>query len=117
MRFEVENNFGNLCYIDDIEVRNIVVSTDEIAENNTKVELFPNPTNGPINVKWSAELGADEAILRDASGKALKRFPLTSKDRFQNLLVTDCPAGFYTVVFQQRGQVVAIKKLLVLPKP
>lgn len=72
---------------------------------NESLQLFPNPVNNLLHLKWSTNINVTDIILYDALGIAVKRSNTTILD-FSNL-----PSGIYsTKIVTNKGTV--IKKVV-----
>jgi hypothetical protein len=75
MRFRFEGEGGNNFYLDDINLYagspsdNLVIGIDEMNTLNS-LELFPNPTEGELNLRFTLNNKEDlNFIVTDLSGK------------------------------------------------
>jgi parallel beta-helix repeat protein len=78
------NLFGSPLYSGDIE------------KSILDVELYPNPTDGIINLKVSEGLMIDQILITDITGKVIHKE--TAFDKFDNIIEMDISmqlAGFY----------------------
>ena len=68
--------------------------TASLAEMTQFVNIYPNPTNGALNITWS---GAPTAIvtIHDIHGKVVKQ--IQGVDNLMNLTLNDCENGVYLV--------------------
>jgi PKD repeat protein len=92
MRFRFEGEGGNNIYLDDINMYsgapsdNLVLGVNEIAELKD-IELFPNPTEGDIHLRYFSEIDSKLNIsITDISGKEVNKTDVMSKSG-NNLVV------------------------------
>jgi D-alanyl-D-alanine carboxypeptidase len=95
IRFELENQFGNMTYLDDIRVSTMLTAATEPTAASA-VTVWPNPAQDYILVGGSNGFEIGAVALLDALGRTLRSYPPTGAlvriDR-QRL-----PAGCYYIV-------------------
>ena len=72
----------------------VVVRRDDLSAGGIKV--FPNPTRGIATVEINAQLGAEEIMVFDATGRVLQQISL-SENTSSQLDLSGLPTGVYTV--------------------
>jgi len=105
MRFRFEGEGGNNIYLDDINLYpggpsdNLVLSVADLNEFNS-LELFPNPTDGELNLKFSLSKQENVNILiTDVSGK-VSQSHLVKANEGSNMVLFDTntlSAGMYFI--------------------
>lgn len=109
IRFELENEFGNLTYLDDITVDVATVLTELKAAN---IRLVPNPAQQQVGVYFSEKEQVRTCQVLDAYGRTLltKRVaPFASEVIIER---ANLPAGIYFVkLFSDKG-IVGTQRLL-----
>jgi hypothetical protein len=92
MRFRFEGEGGNNIYLDDINLYtgapsdNLVLGVNEISELQG-IELYPNPTDGDIHLRYFSEVDAKLNVsITDISGKEVNKNTILSKSG-TNLIV------------------------------
>jgi PKD repeat protein len=103
MRFRFEGEGGNNFYLDDINLYpgspsdNLVIGIDEMNTLNS-LELFPNPTEGELNLRFTLNNKEDlNFIVTDLSGKVSQQHSFKANEG-SNLVMFDTnslSAGMY----------------------
>jgi hypothetical protein len=80
--------------------RSMLTSTEEtITNNNTnKIEaiVYPNPTNGEVNIEFSSELESDVKVeLYDMIGNKVSRVRIVAGNTIGNLTLEEMTSGMY----------------------
>lgn len=81
-----------------------------IAKSN--ISIFPNPTNGPLNISTDGLEGEIRIGIHDAQGKLIRKMLPTSVHETQNLDLSDLPKGIYFLIFEN-GQRRSSRKVIV----
>lgn len=102
VKFQVESNNGNYLYIDNLNVgKTVSIASNRVYENNLKV--FPNPTNGEINIKYNlnqnqkvniqiTNILGENVFIKDISG-------ITGENiQTINLNSLNIPKGIYLIM-------------------
>ena len=79
--------------------------------NNSKVKLFPNPTNGIITLTL-ANHSNGQIILTDILGKEVLSKSFTSNEVYINLKSLESKGTYFAKVLDLEGNVIAVKKLI-----
>ena len=88
------------------------LATEEYAEPEKQMQLFPNPAKGQVGMRWN---GVCDGAIRIVSlnGKVVKNTPFTQVDSLE-FSVEDMAQGCYTVLrLDKDGMVMETKKLIV----
>jgi len=89
----------------------IVVSTDEIEGLLTGLTVYPNPTQGNVNIAFDALENMDLLIqLYDVTGRAVKvveTFSVVPGSQVKNINVGDLPKGIYNLQLTSEGQAIS----------
>jgi hypothetical protein len=92
MKFRFEADGGNNIYLDDINLYagapsdNLVLGINDLNDINN-VELYPNPTEGDVHIKFSANQAEKMVVqITDITGKVVSTSQIASKEG-SNLIV------------------------------
>lgn len=97
--FKATSDYGNNLFVDNINLRTGGVSTKELM-NDTKLMVFPNPTNADINLKIESDLtGKASVVIHDVLGRQVheSNVDLNGSSQIVNLAVSHLSAGIYAV--------------------
>lgn len=86
-------------------VRNAMIETNPV----TGVTIFPNPSNGDVNLKFNVEADVNTIVdVIDIAGKNVyrKETLATKGDNQISLELLDLPSGVYTVRMNMEGKIV-----------
>ncbi|MEL6391752.1 MAG: M4 family metallopeptidase, partial [Bacteroidota bacterium] len=74
-----------------------LVSTNELEDVGTIVEVFPNPTRGSLNLRSAQNLDGWQVNVYDAQGREIREFSVDRLVAGQNLLIAmeDLASGIY----------------------
>jgi len=87
----------------------------EIIEESSKVvenlfQIFPNPTSGPLNIKWNSTNGIQDIELYDLTGKQLKNYSINKSSNNIEINISNTPSGVYIIRFiTTNGEVISRK--------
>ncbi|MEN9302411.1 MAG: hypothetical protein RL264_840 [Bacteroidota bacterium] len=112
MKFRFESDGGNNLYLDDINLYegapsdNVVVGLNEI-ENWEGVQLFPNPTDAEVNVRFT--MTAAESVnvtISDITGKVAHRSSVKANEGANHLIfdTSNLAAGVYMMQLTTNGK-------------
>lgn len=84
-----------------------------IASNESKnnFQLYPNPANDIIRVKYNFDTNAD-LIIYDITGKMVRRESLTAGQSDYTLSIADLKTGVYFYSLNNGKEIVSMKKLI-----
>jgi hypothetical protein len=92
MKFRFEADGGNNIYLDDINLYagapsdNLVLGVNDLTGINN-VELYPNPTEGDVHIKYSANQSEKMIVqITDITGKVVSTSQIASKEG-SNLII------------------------------
>jgi hypothetical protein len=92
MKFRFEADGGNNIYLDDINLYagapsdNLVLGINDLNDINN-VELYPNPAEGDVHIKFSANQAEKMVVqITDITGKVVSTSQITSKEG-SNLII------------------------------
>ena len=92
MRFRFEGEGGNNIYLDDINMYsgapsdNLILGISDLVDINN-VELYPNPTEGDIHIKYTANHSEKMVVLiTDIAGKVVSTSQIVSTEG-NNLII------------------------------
>lgn len=87
-----------------------LTSTDEAGLQHTASALYPNPTDGPLQIEWEAAQGSVDFQLLDPQGRTVDSLILPAAAGGWQLVLPDVPAGlYYYRLRDERGQLVTGK--------
>ncbi len=109
IRFELENEFGNLTYLDDITID---VPTAVVELRPTDMRLIPNPARQYAGVYFSEKDQVRSCQLLDAYGRVLRRESVAASATEVIIERANLPAGTYFVKLSSDNGVVGIQRLL-----
>lgn len=94
IRFDVISQQGNAVFIDDINVGEFALSTDDFARINT-LTIIPNPAQNSFKIKSDHSLQNGELSILDMTGRLVLQQKLDPSH--QVIDVENLPSGAYTV--------------------
>ncbi|MGH1338121.1 MAG: sulfatase-like hydrolase/transferase [Aureispira sp.] len=86
-----------------------VVSVDNIQQNATNVQVFPNPTNSNIHV--TSEQPFDQVLLYNYTGQTLLK-----KSKKSGFSIAHLPAGVYFLTIKNKGAIIHSQELVITKK-
>ena len=75
--------------------------------------IFPNPSNGLINISWKKTLGAELQIFNFQGGHI---FTTALQEGTNSVDLSNFPAGVYFFTMAQHGEVIQNGKLMLIDK-
>jgi hypothetical protein len=94
--FETESNFGNNIYIDDVHIGSVVGINEPAAVD---FSMYPNPTNGHVDLAIRGGAGVVSIAVVDALGRAVRNWkPTAGSPGPIRLDLHGIPSGAYTVL-------------------
>lgn len=102
---------GDNVFIDNIEIVNSVPVVD-LSKSDGEVKIFPNPSNGVVNIVVSNIKENSTIEVRDARGKIVYRSLLTQGLESQKLQINNLSAGLYMVRVLMDKQIVVTKLIV-----
>ncbi len=104
---------------DDLSENTFFEEQPDLPENSTVLELqnfevFPNPTDGRIQLKFEAEAAPTEIMISDASGKSVYKRNLSNFDGTfaDEIDLKDFPKGTHILQVSQKGKIFTEKIIL-----
>ncbi|MFK8102769.1 MAG: T9SS type A sorting domain-containing protein [Saprospiraceae bacterium] len=115
--FYIANAAGkDLVLIRDASVQ--LVSTQEVSDFATQIELFPNPIQSSFSLKWEPEFVNEKTVFQIFNGQGQRiqqLFPQQKTDkRYTFTLPENFPAGCYYLQIQN-GTQIGVKRFLKIP--
>lgn len=107
---DLSDNYGHT-----LATLSVVTHTIELHTNLLK--LYPNPTNGELNIVWNISKAADvEFIISDMFGKVVHKSKQKSSSDIQNTVldIHHLAQGTYLLYIKQEGIVLDTRKFLKL---
>ncbi|HIF14254.1 MAG TPA: Omp28-related outer membrane protein, partial [Bacteroidetes bacterium] len=102
-------SWGNALYLDDINIGLENTGINDLMNTN-RIELYPNPTSGIVNIATKDLKGSYSISLFDLLGKKIKNYINLSKD-VNSLDLRDLNKGVYMIELTQ-GESVWTEKLI-----
>ena len=88
------------------------LGVEEDLERQKTMQLYPNPTEGHVNVKWN-DVTDGQIRIMSPEGKELRRIGFTQAESV-DIATSDLPKGWYTVTrIGKDGRVVETEKLII----
>ena len=88
------------------------LGVEEELERQKTMQLYPNPTEGHVNVKWN-DVTDGQIRIMSPEGKELRRIGFTQAENV-DIATSDLPKGWYTVTrIGKDGRVVETEKLII----
>lgn len=97
---------GDTIY-DEVE---IVQESPQIIE--TVFQVYPNPTPGPLNIKWNTKEGIQDIQLYDLTGKEIKNYQVNRLTNTIELNISQVPSGVYVLRFITTSGEIISKKVI-----
>ena len=86
------------CFVQD-DSYCLLASNENLEERLLKIEVFPNPANEQLQIKYDSNSDSPQKIsITDLSSRVLKTF--SGSQQSQNIDVKDLPSGLYFISFQ-----------------
>jgi hypothetical protein len=109
--FKATSIFGYNIYIDNIEVSIDNTTNIDISENNSLVNIFPDPTDGNINIEIKDISNAELSIYSFQGQKVFSKI-INSSNSIQQIDLSYLPKGTYIIqVINEKNNI--IKKLVI----
>jgi len=120
VKFQFENDGGNNFYLDDINIyqgnpSNDIVSIEEVESSETYFTIYPNPSDGELNIEFTPEIaGSVQIQLMDVNGKLIQQHFIYATTGSNLVLVDaqDIAPGMYFINMIQQG-IKATEKLVI----
>jgi len=111
--FESRSGWGNIIYIDNINVPSIPTSIQNITESND-VKVYPNPNNGTFNIALSGTLTekAQVAVFNQL-GQQVYVAPISLGSNQVNLEGKSAGVYFYRIITETGSRLISEGKLIV----
>lgn len=111
----VQENVEVLAEEDNPELRDVPLNTDNILSLSV-LEAYPNPTFGPLNIRFEAEAVPTTVRILDISGRAVytKELPQFGGFFSEQINLFSNKPGNYVLIVQQ-GNRVQTKQIVLLP--
>lgn len=101
-------NNDNETTFDKVEI--IPESIKEIETVFQVHQVYPNPTPGPLNIKWNTEDGVQDIQLYDLTGKEIKNYQINKLSNNIEINISNTPPGIYILRFiTTKGEVISRK--------
>jgi len=85
----------------------------KVNANSEKLEVFPNPSNQEINLKWSSNFVAVQAEIYDMQGKSAGTILVNGYQELLKIPVSHLKAGFYLVTLRNKSGKTLTEKVLI----
>jgi hypothetical protein len=107
--FRTASGFGNNVYIDNVNISNNL----GVAETqSTKLNIYPNPTAGMLNIEVNA-MGDATVSVRDITGRIVKTQTVTLTGNKAQVDITEQVSGTYFIDIKCNGQLYKEKVTLI----
>ncbi|MGL5233775.1 MAG: T9SS type A sorting domain-containing protein [Empedobacter falsenii] len=88
----------------------VEIVQESIKEIETVFQVYPNPTPGPLNIKWNTEEGVQDIKLYDLTGKEVKNYQVNKLSNNIEINISNVPAGVYVLRFiTSKGEIISKK--------
>ena len=111
IQFELENDFGNITYIDDIKVEGVKAPNEQIVEIDLNV--YPNPTTDYAIIDFPENKDNVQLNLMDAYGRTIRNYNIEKSQQIK-ILKGQLPAGIYYLNLIENKEVIYRGKILFL---
>lgn len=102
---------GSYIYIDNLQFNGTVTGIEENLLNSNSVSIFPNPSEGIVNVSINSGVGFPmELIIYDCLGKSISKTLLSNQNNILN--VSGLNKGIYTLQVNNKNQVLNNKLII-----
>lgn len=110
--FESFSFISQNIYLDDVRVASVLSRTDN-QNDMADIEIYPNPSDGHIQIRSKNIYGNFILRLNNLQGKAVYEDDIQlTKDNYLSLALPDLPAGMYLMNLVGDSQVVTRKLIL-----
>lgn len=100
-------NTDNTTSYDKVEI-----IQETIKEIETVFYVYPNPTSGPLNIKWNTEGGIQDIQLYDLTGQEVKNYQVNKLSNNIEMNISNVAAGIYVLRFITSNGEVISKKII-----
>jgi hypothetical protein len=91
--YEIIVTDNNGCSTSKIfNISNFITKNEELKVLNIKI--FPNPTNGVLNIEYDKDLGSVDLLMYNENGKFIKNLPLNNNNQID---LSECFSGIYFI--------------------
>ncbi len=101
-----------MCFVQPCEERVFQTEPLTIYENTEKIKVYPNPTEGPITIKYSHSL--KEIFVADFTGKLLMRYSINNKKSVARIDLSNFPSGTYFIKYIANNNKVSAEKIILM---
>lgn len=88
---------GNVLYLDNFEIKEIYTSLDENAANEFNFTIYPNPSNGKINISWENMFEATIFEIYDVLGNIILSQKVNGNQGNYNFDLSNQAKGVYFI--------------------
>ncbi len=78
---------------------------DNILEQNSKITIYPNPTNGIINLSGLQNLKGLNFEITDISGKIVQNFKTSELQNLETIDISELNSGIYFIKIQTENEI------------
>jgi len=111
--FESRSGWGNIIYIDNINVPSIPTSVQNVDESNN-VKVYPNPNNGTFNIALSGTLTEKAQVaVFNLLGQQVYVAPISLGSNQVNLEGKSAGVYFYRIITETGSRLISEGKLIV----
>lgn len=88
-------------------------SNQNIIQNN-KISIFPNPTNGKINIQTLDQKAFNTIEVYNSYGQRLSTTNFENTEEINSFHLNDIPTGAYLLKFKYNSELIGLKKVIKL---
>jgi aminopeptidase N len=85
----------------------------KLNSNAEKMEVFPNPANQEINLKWSFNFAAVQAEIYDMQGKSFGTILTNANQQTLKIPISHLRAGYYLVTIRNKSGKTLTEKVMI----
>jgi hypothetical protein len=101
-----------MCFVQPCEEEVLQAEPLTIYENTEKLKVYPNPTEGPITIKYFNNL--KEIFVADFTGKLLMRYIINNKKSITRIDLSNFPSGTYFIKYITDDNKMGAEKVILM---
>jgi len=109
--FESFNGYGNNLFIDNIVVDGTIIGIEETGQEQSTIRLFPNPTQGQLNVSLDDISGKTTIVIYNMDGSLVQTKTVMNAQHVEFDL-SNLHRGIYLVEFKNKERIKTEKIIL-----
>lgn len=95
--FESVRLVGNNLFIDNVSVNITTDTEDEKIADSNKINLYPNPSNGILNIEFNRNLEDGKVMLYNSSGVLVFESSVNNSRKFMSFDFSEFQKGIYII--------------------